>query len=125
QNLLQAINAPLAGGEGGTPRLVMLETVREFAAQELAASDDGETARRHAAHYLELAIQAERTYWGDAPGDLRGRLDAESGNLRAALTWSTQHGETDTALQLASAMFDPFWIFDPLWQSSDNAREHR
>jgi predicted ATPase/DNA-binding CsgD family transcriptional regulator len=110
----------------GTPRLTMLETVREFAAQELLDSGDDVGARRkHAACYLNLVLRAERAYWGDAPGDQSSMLDAELGNLRAALAWAAEHSETDTALRLASAVFDPFWIFDPLWQISNNARELR
>lgn len=110
----------------GMPRLTMLETVREFAVQELIASGEVDVARRdHAACYLGFMLRAERTYWGDAPGDQSATLDIEIGNLRTALAWATEHGETDTALRLASAVFDPFWIFDPQWQVSNNARELR
>jgi predicted ATPase/DNA-binding CsgD family transcriptional regulator len=119
QSLLQAAPAPFNAGETGTPRLTMLETVREFAAEELAAGGDGEAARRHAAYYLALAIRAEQTYWGDAPGDWRATMQVELGNMRAALIWATAHGETDTALQLASTMIAPHWI------SGDHAREQQ
>ncbi|HEY7118703.1 MAG TPA: LuxR C-terminal-related transcriptional regulator, partial [Tepidisphaeraceae bacterium] len=119
QGLLQVATMPDDGEETAVPRLTLLETVREFAAEELAASGDGEAVRRHAAYYLALAIRAEQTYWGDAPGDWRATMQAELGNLRAALTWATAHGRTDTALQLASAMIAPHWI------SGDHAREQQ
>jgi non-specific serine/threonine protein kinase len=125
QCLLQVSASPAPSGEDAAPRLAMLETVREFAAEQLAAGGDGSAERGHAAYYLALASRAEQTYWGDAPGDLRATVNGELGNLRAALTWATGNGETDTALQLASALFDPFWMFDPLWLSGDNARDLR
>jgi predicted ATPase/DNA-binding CsgD family transcriptional regulator len=122
--LLQPIPKPTTDS-GATPRLAMLETVREFAAEELAAGRNEAAARRHAAYYLGLASRAAQTHWGDAPGVPRAELGAELGNLRAALTWATEYGETDTALQLAAASFDPFWLFDPLWQLGDDGREQR
>jgi DNA-binding CsgD family transcriptional regulator len=103
----------------------MLETVREFADEELAASRDADTARRHAAYYARLAGQATPSFWGDAPGNHRALLTPEIGNLRAALAWATEHGETDTALQLASALFDPHWLFDPQWLAGAAAHDQR
>ena len=41
-------------------RYWMLETIREYAADALAASPDAEKlGRRHAEHYLRLALEAE------------------------------------------------------------------
>ena len=49
------------GGEDGEPRYRMLETVRAYAGERLAASGEGgEARRRHAAAYLALAEEAER-----------------------------------------------------------------
>ena len=42
----------------------MLETVREFAAEQLAASGDDGPRRRHAEYFLDLATRVERTLWG-------------------------------------------------------------
>jgi predicted ATPase len=103
----------------------MLETVREFAAEELAAQGDDDAARRHAAFFLALAARAEQTYWGDAPGAARDALIPELANLRVALAWAARHDQPDMALQLARAMFDLYWMFDPLWRTSDNARDLR
>ncbi len=97
----------------GAPRLVMLETVREFAVERLAEWGEQDVRRRHATYVLGLATRAERTYSSDEPGDWQATIDAERGNLRAVLTWAHAHGETDTALAVASAMFDPLWVNGP------------
>jgi DNA-binding CsgD family transcriptional regulator len=109
QCLVQTTAPP--SGDDDPPRLSMLETVREFATEELVASGAAmETARRHAAYYLALANRIEPTFWGDAAGDWRAIIGPERGNLRAAFAWATEHGETDLALRLASALFDPYVV---------------
>ncbi|HEY6410404.1 MAG TPA: hypothetical protein VIY29_23375 [Ktedonobacteraceae bacterium] len=46
--------------EGEEPRLMMLETIREYALEHLAASGEMEVTRQaHAAYYLTLAEEAE------------------------------------------------------------------
>ena len=70
------------------PRTRMLETVREFAAERLAARPDAaEVGRRHAGFYRALAEQADRPLRGAGPGEWLERLDAEAGNLAAAVRW--------------------------------------
>jgi predicted ATPase/DNA-binding CsgD family transcriptional regulator len=119
QSLVQAI-LPLDGGSSdGDTRIVMLESIREFAVEQLAAHGEAAPGRRHAEHYLALAERAEPTFWGDAPGDLRATIDLEAGNLQAAVDWAMRHGETDLALRLASARFDPHWT------TGANAHMHR
>ena len=47
-------------GWQGEPRLTMLETIREYAVEQLEASGEAETVRRqHAAYFLALAEQAQ------------------------------------------------------------------
>ncbi len=105
--------------DDAAPRLSMLEMVREFASEQLAASSDDAPGRRHAEYYLGLATQALRTYWGDEPGDVRGLIQSEIGNLRAAVGWSIAHGDAEMAMRLAIAMFDP------QSHTGDNAREQQ
>jgi non-specific serine/threonine protein kinase len=118
QCLLQTTAPPNGDGDGAA-RLTMLETVREFAAEMLAAGGGETPVRRHAEYYLDLATRAERTYWGDGPGDWRATMHLELGNLRAALTWAIANRDADIALRLASAMIAPHWI------SGDHAREQQ
>jgi predicted ATPase/class 3 adenylate cyclase len=76
-------------GTDGEPRVGMLETIREYALERLeqaGALDD--TRRRHAAYYAGVAERARAELGGPAYMPALGRLEAEHGNLRAALAWS-------------------------------------
>ena len=74
------------------PRTRMLETVREFVAERLAARPDAAgIGRRHAGFYRALAEQADRPLRGAGPGVWLERLDAEAGNLAAAVRWHLAH----------------------------------
>ena len=68
----------------GGPRYWMLETIREYAAEQLDAADEtGELQHRHLDHYAEIAADCYDETWG-GHDDLE-RLDAERDNLRLAL----------------------------------------
>ena len=74
------------------PRSRMLETVREFMAERLAARPDAADAgRRHAGYYRALAEQADRPLRDTGQGEWLERLDAEAGNLAAAVRWYLAH----------------------------------
>ena len=84
----------------------MLETIREYARERLAESASVETVRRrHARFYLQLAEEAEPALRG--PEQLRWleRLDPERDNLRAALRWATETGETEVGLRSGAALW--------------------
>ncbi|HZA81136.1 MAG TPA: tetratricopeptide repeat protein, partial [Actinomycetes bacterium] len=70
------------------PRLRMLATIRAFMAERLAARPDlAEVGRRHADHYRALAEQADRPLRGVGQNEWLERLEAEAGNLAAAVRW--------------------------------------
>ncbi len=74
------------------PRSRMLETVREFMAERLAARPDAADAgRRHAGYYRALALQADRPLRDTGQGEWLERLDTEAGNLAAAVRWYLAH----------------------------------
>ena len=74
------------------PRTRMLETVREFVAERLAARPDAaEVGRRHAGYYRALAEQADRPLRGTGRSEWVERLQAEAGNLAAAVRWYLSH----------------------------------
>ena len=69
----------------GATRFRMLDFVRQYAAERLAATGEGGLlAGRHRAYFRELAERADRELWAFAPAG-RARLDDESPNLRAAI----------------------------------------
>jgi predicted ATPase len=88
----------------GAARYFMLETIREYAAELLAASDEPETARRRHAEYLLLlgerahAVMTGRDF--SLPGEPETRIRQELPNLRAALQWSLDR-DPKLALRLA------------------------
>jgi predicted ATPase/DNA-binding CsgD family transcriptional regulator len=89
-------------GPGGEPRFAMLETVREFALEQLAASgEDDETRQRQASWCLALMEVANRDLkTGRAHTSWLARLDAELDNLRAALAWFNAADEPINVLRL-------------------------
>ena len=78
-----------------SPRFGMLETVREFALEQLAASGEADVIRgRHAAWYLELAEESEMiTREGPEQARCLARFEAELPNLRQALGWLEETGD--------------------------------
>ena len=84
--------------ERGEPRLVMLETIREYGLEVLEASGEMETTQdAHATYYLALVEKAELE-----------RLEQEHDNLRAALQWLLEQKEAgssrEVALRLGAAL---------------------
>ena len=97
-------------GIGGEPRLWMLETIREYATEQLAASGEEEQVRaRHAAFFAALGVRAESGIHGSEEGTWRRRLEADHANLRAALAWGEEH-DPELMLRLASALWRFWWV---------------
>lgn len=108
QQLVDSSLLRVARGDG-EPRYQMLQTVREFAGEQLAADPEADQVhRRHAEFYLALAEQQEREL--TAAGQRRAvrQLEAEYDDLRAALGWAQGAGAHDLALRLAGSL-GHFW----------------
>jgi len=91
------------------PRYWMLETIREYAAEQLEASNGAEELQpRHAEHFLALAEAAE-PHLPAYSREWLARLDREHDNLRAAHDWLEASGETQLALRLTGAL-SWFWL---------------
>ena len=94
-------------GAAGETRFVMLSTIREYALERLAASDDvAATRRSHAAYYLVLA--EEGALEAAAHPEWLDRFEVEHDNFRAALEYLIKTGDADWGLRLGSALFQ-FW----------------
>lgn len=98
-------------GADGEPRLVMLETIREYARERLGESGKEEViGQAHAQYYLRLIEQVEPELKASPrQAEWLARLEPEHDNMRAALAWSLQEGETQTALHLVGAL-RYFWF---------------
>jgi predicted ATPase/DNA-binding XRE family transcriptional regulator len=98
------------GVDEDVPRFDLLETVREYGLERLAAAgEDAATRDTHAAYFLALAERAEPELVGPAQREWLDRLEADHPNLRAALDWLTERGEIAAALRLAAACSWLWW----------------
>jgi predicted ATPase len=104
QSLLQEERAA-----NGTRRFSLLETIREYALERLAAGEEGGLLRqRHGEYYLALIAQTEGELAGPQQGRVLARLDAERDNLRSALEWVRSTGQAERVLALAMVLTE-FW----------------
>jgi predicted ATPase/DNA-binding CsgD family transcriptional regulator len=98
--------------EGAEPRLVMLETIREFGLERLAESGEMQAIQHaHATYYLSLLEQALQNAVGAEEWWWHARLEQEYANLRAALHWSVEQGgatSVEMVLRFSPALFR-FW----------------
>jgi non-specific serine/threonine protein kinase len=99
--------------DNAEPRFTMLETVREYGLDHLAAAGEADALRRAHAHYFLAQVEAaESQLTGVERGVWLARLDREHDNLRAALAWSQQAAPAGdpTGLLLRWAL-SWFWYF--------------
>src|SRR5260221_2902087 len=97
------------------PRLMMLETIREYGLEVLASGGEAQATREaHAAYYLALAEQAEPELGGPQQLMWFERLEREHDNLRAALSWLLEQGaagqSNELALRLSGALAVFWWL---------------
>ncbi|HUG29052.1 MAG TPA: adenylate/guanylate cyclase domain-containing protein [Candidatus Limnocylindria bacterium] len=94
---------------GGDPRFEMLETIRAYAAEQLAARGETEAiAERHAAWFLALTQQLAPELAGTDQRTHLDRLELEHDNVRAVLDRATAAGDGAMAIDLAFAVWR-FW----------------
>ncbi len=104
---------------GPEPRFVMLESIREYAAEMLHARGEADAMReRHGLAFLSLAERAAPHLSGSDQRSWLDRLEREHDNLRAALDWATAKPEPAVAARLAFAL----WRF---WQQRGYLNEAR
>jgi predicted ATPase/DNA-binding SARP family transcriptional activator len=90
-----------------TPRFALLETIREYAAEQLRErAESAEFARRHADHFLAVAEEeGERIIaGGEGYEEAFDRLDAEHDNIRAAFAWAAEAGRVEVEARLVIAL---------------------
>ncbi len=111
QTLLDNSMVQPVAGPADDRRFTMLEIIREYAGERLAACGEVEWLQaQHAAYYLALAEQAAPQLTGAAQVQWLGRLEHDHDNLRAALQWAMEHEDAETALRLATALARFWWL---------------
>jgi len=96
--------------EGKEPRLVMLQTIREYAQECLQSSGEADLVHRaHADYYVTLMEEAERKLHTAEQMSWFRRLRSEMDNLRAVFRWSIETREVEVASRLSRAMWY-YWI---------------
>jgi hypothetical protein len=97
-------------------RYFLLETVREYALEKLAAEGQTASARdRHLAFYTALAERAGPELHGANQKHWFARLDLEHDNLRAALDWAAQRQDGPALWRLIAGLWW-FWFRRGHWR---------
>ncbi|HUQ44217.1 MAG TPA: adenylate/guanylate cyclase domain-containing protein [Candidatus Limnocylindria bacterium] len=103
----------------GDPRFQVLDTIRAYAAEQLAARGEvAAIAERHSAWFLELAQRLQPLLAGDDQRAHLDQLEHEHDNIRAVLDRSAAAGHARIAIGLAYAV----WRF---WQKRGHLYEAR
>jgi predicted ATPase/class 3 adenylate cyclase len=103
----------------GETRFRMLDTIREFAAEQLtAAGEREEIERRHSSTFVDLARRLTPKLSGDDQKRWLGRLERDHDNIRAVLDRATAAGDAPTAIGIGFAM----WRY---WQKRGHLTEAR
>jgi len=101
-------------------RLMMLETIREYALERLEERGEISTMRRaHAYYFLQVAEECAPLIQTPRQKEVLERLEIEHDNMRAALRWSlSDDGDKEVGLSIASALYR-------FWQTRGHLREGR
>ncbi len=99
-------------------RFTMLETIRQFAEEQLAVTGDAGDVHMAHAHYFADRDADVMTLW-DSPRQLEAYewFTVELANLRAAFRWSADNDDLDTGIAIAFyAAFVGLWVeqYEPL-----------
>ncbi|MHB8465579.1 MAG: helix-turn-helix transcriptional regulator [Acidimicrobiales bacterium] len=87
---------------GADVRYRMLETIKQYAREQLEAADEQDATRdRHLGWFVRLADQARPGLIGREQSLWLSRLEADHDNLRAALEWAAASFAVETLLRTA------------------------
>ncbi len=93
----------VAGRSSGRARYSMLETVRQFAEEQLAEGSDADAVRTAHARYF-AAREADILALWNSPRQSEAYtwFTTELANVRTAFRWAAEHGDLDTAAPIAT-----------------------
>jgi predicted ATPase/DNA-binding XRE family transcriptional regulator/Tfp pilus assembly protein PilF len=97
-------------GADGEPRLVMLETIREYALERVEICGESEPLRRqHSNYYLAMAEAVVPAFSGAAYQAWVAQLENEQSNFRAALRGALDHADLEIAARLSAVLWRFWW----------------
>jgi predicted ATPase/class 3 adenylate cyclase/DNA-binding XRE family transcriptional regulator len=108
-----------SAGPDGEPRFSMLETIREFALEQLGAADAAEARARHAAAMCILAELASPNLRGARASTWLRLLEEDHANLQAALGSCAERDDTGTIARICTAMWW-FWWQRSYWREAQH-----
>jgi predicted ATPase/DNA-binding SARP family transcriptional activator len=101
-------------------RFLLLETIREFAREQLRLHGEEEDAqRRHAAHYAAFSMTAYVELLREDAARWRAWVACDQDNLRLALRWALEHQQHEIALRLATGVWRFYWMSGYLREGLD------
>jgi predicted ATPase/DNA-binding CsgD family transcriptional regulator len=103
---------------GGEPRYAMLETIREFALEQLAASDENVPIRDAHAAWCTKVAEVRRLHgdiWmePEIPGRTIPTLETEYGNVHASLVWLEESGNLGGLARVAGSAYWYWHLYGP------------
>jgi non-specific serine/threonine protein kinase len=98
------------GRDQETVRYALLESMREYAREQMVENGETEeTYHAHAGYFVALAEHADPRLRGPEQREWYARVEADLDNLRSALRRLLDHGEGEQALRLAAALGYFWW----------------
>jgi predicted ATPase/DNA-binding CsgD family transcriptional regulator len=114
-HLVQSVEQP-----NGALRFVMLETIREYALEQLSISGEEPAIRkRHMEYYLHRAYQVESIIRGPRALEALEAMDGERDNFRAALSWTLEQEDPEHAQALSGALQWYWWARNDFREGRD------
>ena len=108
--LANLVEKSLVSLDGGGERYVLLETVREYALEQLEASGEADAVRdAHIEHFLGFASRARLELVGPEQARWYRRVDLERDNILAAQRWCDTAGQPLLGLRLISSL-KGYWV---------------
>src|SRR5262249_52425554 len=102
----------VADRSSGHTRFSMLETIRQFAEEQLVASGGAEAARTaHARYFAGRDAELMALWDGPRQAEAYSWVTVELPNLRSAFRWAADRGDVDAAVAIAiCATFLGHWV---------------
>lgn len=111
EDLLRLVEKSVVHYDESAGRYRMLDTMREFGAEQLAGRGDAaETHARHRDHYLGVVERAAAETLSPRQVHWLNRLREETDNLRAALDWSFTTPGQEAAGQRMTVGLRTYWL---------------